>query len=222
MLSTRIHRAIDMSEDPFIADIARRLERLDSLATAPNTIIGYPRPSAEHARSQQPPAKESAVLFPLFKRSGEWHTVFIRRPSGQGVHSDQLSFPGGRLESGELHVDAALRETREEVGVPESQWQLLGELSTLYIPPSHFVVQPFVACSFHQPAFNPNPAEVEQLIEFPMSAFLRPGIVKRKSIFVKTFNREFESGYFDVDGHVLWGATAIMVQEFRSLFDFHD
>jgi 8-oxo-dGTP pyrophosphatase MutT (NUDIX family) len=138
------------------------------------------------------------------------------------VHSDQLSFPGGRLEPDERHIDAALRETREEVGVPESQWQTLGELSTLYIPPSHFVVQPFVACSFHEPAFNPNPSEVEQLIEFPMSAFLRHGIVKRKSIFVKTFNREFESGYFDVDGHVLWGATAIMVQEFRSLFDFHD
>ncbi len=211
-----------MSEDPFIADIVRRLARLDSLATAPNTIIGYPRPSAEHARSQQPPAKESAVLFPLFKRSGEWHTVFIRRPSGPGVHSDQLSFPGGRLETGEVHVDAALRETREEVGVPESQWQLLGELSTLYIPPSHFVVQPFVAVSLTEPVFHPNPSEVDQLIEFPIEAFLQSGIIKRKPIFVKTFNRTFESGYFDIEGHVLWGATAIMVQEFRSLFDFHD
>lgn len=222
MLSTRIHRVIDMCEDPFIADIVRRLARLDSLATAPNTIIGYPRPSAEHARSKQPPAKESAVLFPLFKRSGEWHTVFIRRPSGPGVHSDQLSFPGGRLELGELHEDAALRETREEVGVPESQWQLLGELSTLYIPPSHFVVQPFVAVSLTEPVFHPNPSEVDQLIEFPIEALLQSGIIKRKPIFVKTFNRTFESGYFDIEGHVLWGATAIMVQEFRSLFDFHD
>jgi 8-oxo-dGTP pyrophosphatase MutT (NUDIX family) len=211
-----------MSEDVFIIDLSRRLAHLDSLATKANNIIGYPRPSAEQARSQQPPAKESAVLFPLYPRFGKWHTVFIKRPGGDGVHSDQLSFPGGRLEQDESHQQAALRETYEEVGVVESHWQLLGALSTLYIPPSHFVVQPFIAFSEDQPVFHPNPCEVDQLIEFPVEALLQPGIIKRKPIFVKTFNRTFESGYFDIEGHVLWGATAIMVQEFRSLFDFHD
>ena len=211
-----------MSTDVFIDELSRRLSQLDSLATKPNAIIGYPRPSADQARAQLPPAKESAVLFPIFKRSGEWHTVFIKRPSGEGVHSDQLSFPGGRLELNETHQQAALRETYEEIGVDVSHWQLLGELSTLYIPPSHFVVQPFVACCFEEPTFRPNPTEVDRLIEFPLEALLRPELVKRKPIFVKTFNRTFDSGYFDIDGHVLWGATAIMVQEFRSLFDFHD
>ncbi|MFN5620970.1 MAG: NUDIX hydrolase [Flavobacteriales bacterium] len=211
-----------MSTDVFIDELSRRLSQLDSLATKPNSIIGYPRPSADQARAQQPPAKESAVLFPIFKRFGQWHTVFIKRPSGDGVHSDQLSFPGGRLELNETHKQAALRETHEEIGVAVANWQLLGELSTLYIPPSHFVVQPFVACCFEEPVFHPNPAEVDRLIEFPLEALLQPGLVKRKPILVKTFNRTFDSGYFDIDGHVLWGATAIMVQEFRSLFDFHD
>lgn len=218
----RTHRATDMPVDAFIDELQSRLERLDSLATQPNAIIGYPRPSAEQARLQHPPAKESAVLFPLYKRYGRWHTVFIKRPGGAGVHSDQLSFPGGRLEPGESHHQAALRETHEEIGVAAAHWKVVGELSTLYIPPSHFVVQPFVAMSMTEPVFHPNPSEVDQLIEFPVEALLQSGIIKRKPIFVKTFNRTFESGYFDIEGHVLWGATAIMVQEFRSLFDFHD
>jgi 8-oxo-dGTP pyrophosphatase MutT (NUDIX family) len=169
-----------------------------------------------------PPAKESAVIFPLFLRNGEWHTAFMQRSTGQGVHSGQLSFPGGKLEAGETHLDAALRETHEEVGIETHRWNVVGELSALYIPPSHFVVQPFLAVGPENPPFILNEDEAVAMIECPVSYLLQPGIIGRKGIFVAKYNRTFDSGYFDIQGQTLWGATAIMVQEFRSLFGYED
>jgi len=211
-----------MMHEEFIRDVTDRLVRLQSMATQANQIISYPRPSPEEARRMDPPARESAVVFPLFMRDGEWHTAFMKRPSGQGVHSDQLSFPGGRLEAGETHLQAALREAQEEVGVDPAHWNVLGELSSLYIPPSHFVVHPFLVVGPENPHFVLSRDEVVDWIEYPISQLLRSEIIRKKAIYVAKYNRTFDSGYFDIQGHTLWGATAIMVQEFRSLFGLED
>lgn len=211
-----------MHADLFIQDLMAKLEGLQTMATQANQIISYPRPSPEEARSMAPPAKESAVLFPLYLRNGHWHTAFMQRSAGQGVHSGQLSFPGGKLEQNEVHLDAALRETHEEVGIEPHHWNVVGTLSALYIPPSHFVVQPFLAVGPENPDFKLNTDEAVAIIECPISYLLQPGIIGRKGIFVSKYNRTFDSGYFDIQGQTLWGATAIMVQEFRSLFGFED
>jgi len=166
-----------ISQDIFIREVTNRLAGLQSMAIHPNKIIGYPRPAPEEARIMNPPAKESAVVFPLFERNGQWHTAFIKRPSGQGVHS---------------------------------------------IPPSHFVVQPFVVAGPSNPVFTLNHSEVVDWIEYPVEKLLVPGIIESKGIFVAKYNRTFDSGYFNINGHTLWGATAIMVHEFRSLFGLVD
>lgn len=211
-----------MESHTFIVELKERLDGLQSMSTQANQIIGYPRPSPAEARKMEPPAKESAVLFPLFMRDGQWHTAFMQRSPGGSVHSGQLSFPGGRLEVGESYKEAALRETREEVGIEERCWDVIGELSALYIPPSHFVVQPFLAVGPENPEFKLNESEAVGLIECPVSYLLQPGIIGRKDIFVAKYERTFESGYFDIQGNTLWGATAIMVQEFRSLFGYEN
>jgi 8-oxo-dGTP pyrophosphatase MutT (NUDIX family) len=211
-----------MLDDVFIQDVLKGLGNYRGSASDAGPIIGYSRLSPEEARQMNPPAKESAVVFPLYVKQGIWHTAFMKRPSSQGVHSDQLSFPGGRLELNETHLEAALRESREEVGIEPAQWKVIGELSPLYIPPSHFVVQPFLAVGPENPTFQFNASEVVEWIEHPVSDLLKPGIIQRKDIFVAKFNRTFDSGYFDIQGHTLWGATAIMVQEFRSLFGYID
>jgi 8-oxo-dGTP pyrophosphatase MutT (NUDIX family) len=119
-------------------------------------------------------------------------------------------------------LEAALRESAEEVGIVGHEWNVIGALSALYIPPSHFVVQPFLAVGPENPQFQLNSSEVVEWIEHPVSNLLKPQIIRRKEIFVAKFNRTFDSGYFDIQGHTLWGATAIMVQEFRSLLGYHD
>jgi 8-oxo-dGTP pyrophosphatase MutT (NUDIX family) len=211
-----------MVENSFIDELTHRLASLRSMATQANQIISYPRPSADEARKMIPQAKESAVIFPLFMRDGEWRTAFMQRSLGQGVHSGQLSFPGGKLEENETHLEAALRETFEEVGIDTHRWKVVGELSALYIPPSHFVVQPFIAVGPDNPTFILNTEEAMDILEFPIARLLQPKIIGRKGIFVSKYNRTFDSGYFDIQGQTLWGATAIMVQEFRSLFGFED
>jgi hypothetical protein len=84
------------------------------------------------------------------------------------------------------------------------------------------VVQPFLAIGPENPTFVLNKSEVVQWIEYPIERLFESGIIARKSIFVSKYERTFESGYFDIHGHTLWGATAIMVQEFRSLFGLVD
>lgn len=181
-------------------------------------LMGYPRSSVKQARAMQPPPRESAVMMLLYPVNQVWMTVFMKRPEGGGVHSGQLSFPGGKLENNESHLDAALRETMEETGFRPEAHQVIGALNEIYIPPSHFVVAPFVACLDQKPIFTPNPSEVVELIEFPIENFLRPDIILEKEIFIPTMNRHIQARYFDVNGHTLWGATAMMVQEFREVF----
>jgi 8-oxo-dGTP pyrophosphatase MutT (NUDIX family) len=211
-----------MLDEDFIQLVVQRLAEKSTSPSDAGPIIGYARSKPEIARLMQPPAKESAVLFPLYKKNDIWHTAFMKRPDSQGVHSGQLSFPGGRLEKNETHLEAALRESAEEVGIVGHDWKVIGALSALYIPPSHFVVQPFLAVGPENPTFHFNASEVVEWIEHPVFDLLKPQIIRRKEIFVAKFNRTFDSGYFDIQGHTLWGATAIMVQEFRSLLGYHD
>ncbi len=208
-------------KDEWISGIEERLKSFDFSANESNLLMGYHRASAEEARKLNPAPKESAVMMLLFPRSGQWFTLFILRPDGTGIHSNQLSFPGGKIEAGETNLEAAFRETHEEVGVHKDQIRIIGSLSPLYIPPSHFVVQPFVGVLFEEPNFVANPQEVVQLIEYPVTPFLEEPIILEKEIFIATFDRTIQAKYFDVNGFTLWGATAMMIQEFRTILGFH-
>ncbi|MBL0317254.1 MAG: CoA pyrophosphatase [Flavobacteriales bacterium] len=210
---------ITVTDDDFILELKFRLKNRQAI-DAKNALMGYPRASVKHARTQDPPPKESAVIMLIYPHEQVWHTLFMRRPDGTGVHSGQLSFPGGKLESGETHLQAARREALEEVGVELSEDHIVGSLTEVYIPPSHFVVTPFLAVLAEEPKFIPNPHEVVELISYPISDFLQDNIVAEKEIFIPMLGKNIQARYFDVKGNTLWGATAMMVQEFRALFGF--
>lgn len=209
-----------MMEDEFLADLLEKLNNPE-LRDSQKLLLGYPRASAREARKLQPPPRESAVAFPVYRREGVWTTAFMKRPGDQGVHSNQISFPGGKLESGESAMQAAIRETFEEIGVLPENIRIIGELSDLFIPPSHFVVQPFIAHILDNPSFNINPGEVSELIEYPLSDLLSPDLIREEELYLPYFKTRMKVKCFDIRGHVLWGATAMMVQEFRSLYGFH-
>ena len=170
----------------------------------------------EEALSKALRPQQSAVLLYLFPDQDDWRIVLMKRPDYDGAHGGQISIPGGRLEPGENHTQAALREFREETGIPVSRTQLLGRLSELYIAQSSFLVKPFVASAQQRPRFDPDPVEVEQIIELTVSALMSEATVKRGRVRLSSDVR-VETPYFDVEGHMVWGATAMILSELKEI-----
>lgn len=162
-------------------------------------------------------ARLSGVLVLLYQKDGQWHLPLTQRHDYNGTHSGQVSFPGGKWEESDPDLTyTATREAQEEVGVDPSSIQIIGELTHLYIPPSNFKVLPIVAYSPQPPNFVIDPYEVKELMEVPVEHFMKSTTRKEKKI---TVNGGFKlnTPYFDVDGKVVWGATAMMLNELVSV-----
>lgn len=181
-------------------------------------LSGYQRPDIDAVLRQQPPPKESAVLITLFPTDGEWNTLLMLRPEYDGVHSGQIGFPGGHREPFDADLRAtALREFSEEMGAPTNGMEVLGELSRVYIPPSRALVTPVVAFAPVLPELRPDTSEVAAVIRTPVDHLLRDDILKRGNRYIAILQRELEVPYWDVQGHMVWGATALMIAELRQL-----
>lgn len=174
------------------------------------------RPRMSEALAMTVQQRQSAVLLYLFPQQGDWRIVLMKRPDYEGAHGGQVSIPGGRLESGEKHKQAALREFEEETGVSVSSRQLLGNLSELFIPPSNFLVKPFVAYATDRPCFDPDPVEVEEIIELPILTLMSDVTVKRDQVCLSSGDW-VETPYFEVEGHMVWGATAMILSELKEI-----
>ncbi|MBL7951044.1 MAG: CoA pyrophosphatase [Flavobacteriales bacterium] len=181
-------------------------------------LSGYKRPDIERARQLDPPPRESAVLALLYPKNDELHCVLMVRPTYDGVHSGQVSFPGGKREPADTSLaHTALREFTEETGADTSGVELLGELTPVYIPPSRMLVTPFLGYAAHIGPWQPDPKEVERLLEAPLALLLRNDILQRREQYIAIMGRSVEIPYFDVFGEVVWGATALMIAELREL-----
>jgi 8-oxo-dGTP pyrophosphatase MutT (NUDIX family) len=181
---------------------------------AHNRVMSYPRSTAYEARLLQPPPKESAVLMLLFPKGHQLQTLFIERPANQGTHSGQLAYPGGRLEEGEDHLTAALRESQEEVGLDPNRVEILGSLSPLYIPPSHFVVQPYVGFLVEEYPWKINPHEVVRVLPFSIEKLMTPDSLITQSVPIQQGGRSIEVQGYAIENRFMWGATAMIVHEF--------
>ena len=162
--------------------------------------------------------KESAVLCLFYPKNGEPHFALILRNTYKGVHSAQVSFPGGKVDEFDNSLkDTALRETEEEIGVNKSDIEILGKLTEVFIPPSGFQVQPFVGFINAAPNFTPNPDEVSKIIGVPLSILMDESIVGKKKITVSVTKLKINYPYFDILGETVWGATAMMLSELKEL-----
>ncbi len=167
---------------------------------------------------EQDSAQKAGVLM-LFYPSQDTSTYFslILRKSYNGVHSAQVGFPGGRFEEGDHSLkNTALRETEEEVGVASDQIEVLAELTDIYIPPSNFYVQPFLGITRKTPKFVLQQDEVEELIEVRLDHFMDDSTIGIETLST-SYSKNIEVPIFNLNGHVVWGATAMMLSEVREM-----
>ncbi len=157
------------------------------------------------------PPREAAVLLMLYERAEELHFVLMRRTEYPGVHSGQISFPGGKREQGESAAQTALRETYEELGISLEDVEVLGNLTELYIPPSNYLVQPIVGRCAAQPCWQPKEDEVAEVIEVPLRLLFDDSLKGAEE--TVRYGHPFRIVYYNLFGHKVWGATASILSE---------
>ncbi len=160
-------------------------------------------------------SRQSSVLILLFPYNNSWGIVLIERTQ-VGIHAGQMSLPGGKQDSDDkTELDTALREADEEVGVNRDTIKNLGSLSKLYVPNSNFWISPFIAWVDYAPSWQANPKEVKSIVAVALPELFDDKHKKTKIFF--SHGKQIEAPYYDVNGHMVWGATAMIISEFEVL-----
>jgi 8-oxo-dGTP pyrophosphatase MutT (NUDIX family) len=162
--------------------------------------------------------KKAAVMMLFYPKNGRTHLVLIVRNSYEGVHSAQIAFPGGKNEIEDLTFEnTALRETHEEIGIHPKSIQIIMPFTSIYIPPSNFMVYPFLGLSNEELVFAPDSKEVSKIIELPMSVFLDDNTVVNTTM-TTSYAKNIDIPAFKIEEHIVWGATAMMLSELKDVF----
>lgn len=173
-------------------------------------------PGTRKRELKQNPGKEtkkSAVLFLFYPVNNVPHTVFIKRAVDGGVHSNQISLPGGQFEKSDKTLqNTALRESKEEININPDDVEIAGSLSKVYIPPSNFDMFPFAAISNTIPEFKAN-IEVEAVLQVDVDTLLNPRTFQYKKIRYRT-GEIIEVPCYFINNEIIWGATAMVISEF--------
>lgn len=199
--------------------ISQSLQKLrDQFAKQPNTshsseLYPYGRITAKEAQENHLVRDEAAVCLLISPANEKLHLLFIRR-NAMGIHGGQIAFPGGKRESHESFQTTAIRELEEETGIHISEKNLIGKLHDIFIAPSKFIVQPFVAISEEMPLVKPNTNEIDSAFWIELKNLLE---VKTQPCIVQPSGGgpEITVNAFVLNNLVIWGATAIILDDFR-------
>ncbi|MBG24812.1 MULTISPECIES: NUDIX hydrolase [Croceibacter] len=161
-------------------------------------------------------AAVTALFYP--NKDNQTFLILILRKTYKGVHSAQIGFPGGKVEPEDKDLkDTAKRETEEEVGVPYNDIQLIKKMTTAYIPPSNFNVHPFIGYIEDTPKLIKQDDEVEDIVLVDIDDFLNEDSLIEETL-TTSYATELTVPAFHLNGHVVWGATAMMLSEIKTLF----
>jgi len=202
--------------DVLMGRLARRLQEPLPGADAHEPLRAIPvgefRPVFQHKL----PPRPGSVLILLYPDSGMIRFPLTKRPEYAGAHSGQISLPGGKAEPGETHETTALREGKEEIGIRPSEVRILGQLSEFFVIPSNFLIKPVVGFLPARPSFTPDPVEVERILEGSVEDLLRSDAVQVKEIMAAGVY-PLSAPHFLIENEIVWGATAMMLNEFRQV-----
>ena len=202
-----------INENPFVGLDAGVLDALNSLEIVSGAIARFhPDP---HLQKPQAPARASAVLIGLFQSARGVEVILTRRSHQLTNHRGEISFPGGRLDDGETVVDAALRETQEEIGINPSEAQVIAELSGMATVVSNSHIVPVVASYKCAPKMQPMNSEVDRVFTVPLSELARSDTYSQE--YWKFPDRELQINFFYLDDETIWGATARMLLQVMML-----
>jgi 8-oxo-dGTP pyrophosphatase MutT (NUDIX family) len=159
----------------------------------------------------------SAVLLPLYERQGQYHIVFIKRTETVKEHKGQISFPGGTCEETDsTHLETALRESHEEIGLRLEDIDVLGELDDEVTTTSNYIVSPFVGMIPWPYQFQINKYEVNEIIEVPIQALLNKDCRRQDT---EILNGQVVDSYiYHYQDRVIWGATARILNRFLDIY----
>ena len=205
----------------------------DEFLVSLSKIKNIPLPAEASQFKMSPPFREDLIerykeAMKVAHRAGvlamfypdvnnQTHLALILRKTYKGVHSAQIGFPGGKYEEGDKTLKmTAIRETWEEIGVPEHHIEVIKQMTEVYIPPSNFYVQPFIGITSQTPKFIKQDDEVEDIIEVALTHFLDDNIVVTKSV-ATSYTVKIDVPAFELNGHVVWGATAMMLSEVKDI-----
>ncbi|GHN01908.1 hypothetical protein WSM22_33970 [Cytophagales bacterium WSM2-2] len=174
------------------------------------TPAGALLPKFEH----KTPPKPGSVLILLYEDNGEIKFPLTKRPEYLGAHAGQISLPGGKQEPGEDLIRTALRECEEEVGVPSADVHVLGTLSDFFVIPSNFMITPVVGYVDTKPKFIPQESEVVRVLEGSLNFLLRDDAIQVKEILAAKMYPML-APHFLIEQEIVWGATAMMLNELR-------
>jgi len=163
-------------------------------------------------------ARQSAVLINLYPKNNQLHTVFIQRPIYEGVHSGQIALPGGKVEVFDKNLEeTALREAEEELNIKANNLNIIGKLTPIYVPPSNFLIHPFIAFQLNRPDFIIQESEVASYIECRLEFLM--GEDKLITSEVIAGGASMNAKGYQLDNHFIWGATGMMIKEFAEVLD---
>lgn len=159
----------------------------------------------------------AAVMMLFYPKKGDTHLILIVRNTYKGVHSSQIAFPGGKYETSDADFEVtALRETQEEIGVAPENINVIKHFTPIYIPPSNFLVHPFLGIAKEELLFYPDSREVADIIELPLSVFLNDEIIIETQLST-SYAENILIPAFKIEQHLVWGATAMMLSELRDV-----
>ncbi len=158
--------------------------------------------------------QSASVLIALYPHEGEWFFPLIKRSIDGFAHSGQIALPGGRHEGSETSLETALREAEEEINLPRQNVEILGMTSPLPIPISRYLVQPVVGFVSTIPELLPDPREVEQIFSISLEDLHQAHIHHETRQFR---GKDLQIPFFKFHNHKIWGATAMILSEFRVL-----